>query len=197
MDEINNDKMANFLDPKILRNHLVFISLYIAAFEFLKDIIISRPRDFFSLGFEELGEKISPDYQTKVLSRNPSPLYASLDWFKEFSAIDQTDIEIFDNIKKKRNDAVHEMMALIQRGPSGEYESSFLSLVNLLEKIEKWWFAEFEFPLMDELHNKDINVNDVLPGAVLTINMLYEVALGDEEKRNNIYDEFIKQASSQ
>lgn len=187
--------MNNFLDPNILRNHLVFISLFIAAFEFTKDIIISKPKSFFMIGYEDKKLQISPDYEKHILSRNKSPLYASLDWFKENSAINTKDIEIFNRIKIKRNEAVHEMMALIQNGPTVEFEQSFTDLINLLNKIEKWWFSEIELAISIDLDANSIDLDEVLPGSVLTIQILNEVAMGNEEERNRIFEEYLKQTT--
>lgn len=179
----------NFLDPNILKNHLIFLSLFIAAFELTKDIIISKPKDFFMIGFED-GEWItSPNYKTAVLCRNKSPLYASLDWFKEQSAITQDDINLFTKIKNSRNEAVHEILAVIGNGPTEKFKQDFTNLINLLTKIERWWFAEIELPLTD-LDPNNVDLDGVMPGSVLTIKMLEEVAYGDEEKRKEYFDEF-------
>lgn len=67
-----------FLNPEILRANLIVASLYIRVLEMLKDSIIGRTRDFFSSGFDQNGPIIDEEYRREVLSRNRSPLYASL-----------------------------------------------------------------------------------------------------------------------
>src|SRR3990170_1537518 len=48
-----NDRWEEFLDPQILRTRLISASLFLAAFEILKDAVIGRIRNFFCLGFDE------------------------------------------------------------------------------------------------------------------------------------------------
>ncbi len=83
MDEKIRKSWERFLDPEILRPNLIIAALYIAVFEMLKSTIAQRIRDFYTFGFDNSIEKdggwlIDPEYQTKVLSKNRSRVYASL-----------------------------------------------------------------------------------------------------------------------
>jgi hypothetical protein len=102
-----------FLNPDALRTNLIVASLYITAFEMLKESIIERPREFFSEGYDKNGIIVGEKYNQEVLSLNKSPLYASLFWFKDMNAIDNNDIKIFDKIRKCRNDITHEIVNYI------------------------------------------------------------------------------------
>ena len=95
MDNDVNYSWERFLNPEILRTNLIVASLFITAFEMLKDSIIERIRDFFSHGFNEDGWIVSEDYKAKVLSLNRSPLYASLEWLKGMNIIDDQDLQKF------------------------------------------------------------------------------------------------------
>lgn len=105
----------DFLDPAVLRPRIICACVYIAAFESLKESIASRIRNFYWIGFDECGDKTDPNYETEVLSRNRSPLFASLDWLKERKAIDEADIECFRCVKVCRNVLVHELISLFVR----------------------------------------------------------------------------------
>jgi hypothetical protein len=52
MDEDHKAKWKRFLDPEVLRPNLILASIYIAAFEVLKNSIIERIRDFYVAGFD-------------------------------------------------------------------------------------------------------------------------------------------------
>ncbi|WP_319542653.1 hypothetical protein [uncultured Pseudodesulfovibrio sp.] len=188
--------MKNILNPEILHKNLILLSIFIATYEFSKDIIITRPKDLFITGFDDAEITISPDYKKHVLSRNKSPLYASLDWFKEQSAIDQNDIQIFEEIKNTRNEAVHEMMTIIKNGPSKKFEQALKNLTTLLYKIEKWWFVEIEFPIIADRYPTITDPKEAFPGTMLLVKIIQEIALGDENERNRIYEEFIKKTST-
>ena len=60
MDAKVQPSWEDFLNPDVVRPVLISASIYIAGFEALKDAIIGRIRDFFSYGFDESGDKISP-----------------------------------------------------------------------------------------------------------------------------------------
>lgn len=87
MKDHGQQAWEDFLNPEVLRSRLITASLYIAAFEVLKDSIVDRIRDFFCIGFEEGRDIINPQYQTEVLSRNSSPVHASLAWLQSMGAI--------------------------------------------------------------------------------------------------------------
>jgi len=55
MDDKTKRSWERFLNPQSLRANLVVGSLFIAAFEMLKDSIIDHIRDFFSTGFNQAG----------------------------------------------------------------------------------------------------------------------------------------------
>lgn len=57
MDEQIRKSWENFLNPEVLRPNLIMASLYIAAFEMLKDTIVERIRDFYITGFDKSIEK--------------------------------------------------------------------------------------------------------------------------------------------
>lgn len=191
-----------FLNPDELRPTLMLASIYISTFEILKDSIISRPKEFYTFGFDDNGEIIDPKYKTEVLARNSSPLYASLAWLKESEAIDGADIEKFNLIKKQRNDIAHQMFRMLSDGIPVDFTERFSEMVALLDKIEKWWIinVEAETGLIDiNDHGKlvdvditNVDLNDVIPGPIVSLKMLIDIAIGPDEKSRYYFNEFIK-----
>ncbi|MGB3478134.1 MAG: hypothetical protein WBB67_03125, partial [bacterium] len=114
MDDNVKKSWETFLNPEILRSNLIVASIYITAFEMLKDSIIDRIKNFFTHGFNENGWIVSNEYKKNVLSKDKSQLYASLLWLHEMSAINESDLEQFEAIKKRRNELAHEMSKLLQ-----------------------------------------------------------------------------------
>ena len=56
---------------------------------------------------------INEQYKKDVLSKNKSRVYASLLWLKELGAIDQADIDNFDEIREHRNELAHNPLSFI------------------------------------------------------------------------------------
>jgi hypothetical protein len=181
----HSDKWLEFLTPEILRNRLISASIYLAAFELLKDSIIDHPRSFFASGFDRNGPIVGSRYQEEILTRNPSPLYASLFWLQEFGAIDDTDLAVFENLKKVRNRVAHEMHQLASGSVPSRHASELPKLVALLRKIEVWWIMNVEIPTNPDFDDTtDIDEDGILPGPVMAVSLMADVALGSEEEAN-------------
>ncbi|TAL43016.1 MAG: hypothetical protein EPN89_16620 [Methylovulum sp.] len=130
--------MEEFLSPAIMRKRLISASIYIAAFESLKESIVSKIRFYYCLD-DSGNSKPCESHKKEVLSRNKSAVYASLDWFKERQAINGDDLAKFEQIKLCRNDLSHELFSLIgSRGLPKHFETRFHELVELLHKIDIW-----------------------------------------------------------
>lgn len=185
-----------FLNPDALRTNLIVASLYITAFEMLKESIIERPKEMFLEGYDVNGIIIGEEYNRKVLSLNKSPLYASLLWLKNMEAINDNDIRTFDKIRKCRNDITHEIINYISKGAKTNPLPLFNLTIDLLHKIEKWWILNIEILINPDFNGKEINEDDIVPGKIMTLRLLLDIALGSEEESRFYYDEFIKKHES-
>ena len=194
MDPNIRKSWEELLDPNVTRPRLIAASIYIAGFEALRDAVVARIRYFFWNGFDETGDKIDPKYQSDVLTRNRSPVYASLDWLKEMNAIDDADIEAFNRVKTCRNRLAHELLTTLgSTGLPPEFEQCFSEMVALLRKFELWWVVNVEIPTNPDFDGAEIDTDGILPGRLLALQLLVDIALGDEERSRYYYDQFRKQ----
>jgi hypothetical protein len=139
MDEKIQERYENFLNPAILRQRLIIGSLYIAAFEVLKTSIISRIKEFFTHW-----DDVDPKYQSLVLSKDRSPLYASLAWLKEMNAIGDEDVAVFNQVKDFRNEVAHEIIRMVAEEFPPYWAERFACLISLVDKVEHWWIVNVE-----------------------------------------------------
>jgi hypothetical protein len=51
----------------------------------------------------------------------------------------------------------------------------------LLRKIEVWWVVNFEIAINPDFDDQEIDQKDIMPGAVLSLQMLIQVASGNTE----------------
>ena len=171
---------------------MIMASVYIAAFEVLKISIIDRIKNFYTFGFDENGEIVEPDYQSKVLVKDKSVLYTSLKWLKESEAISDDDIDKFNQAKEYRNLIAHEIARLFMDGLPSDLPERFNDMVLLLDKIERWWIVNYEIPLNPELTDKDIIEDEIIPGPIASLQMMVKVALGSDEEANYFINELKK-----
>ena len=195
MDHNVRRSWEEFLNPEVMRPRLIAASIYIAGFEVLKEAIVDHIRDFFWRGFDESGDNIDPRYQSDVLARNKSPVYASLDWLTEMNVIDDADMRVFDRVKACRNTLAHKLFSTLgSEGLPSDFEQRFTEMVALLHKIEVWWITNFEIPTNPDYDGSDINEEGIVPGRLMGIQLLWDIALGDEERSRFYYNEFRKQS---
>lgn len=191
MDEKVRASWEKALHPQTLKSNIITASIFSMAFEMLKSSIIEKIEGFFTNGFDEKGLIISPEYKSEVLSLNKSPLYASLKWLQEMGAIDDADIQKFEHIKRCRNILAHEMLRFASEGVDFNVSEVFGEMVHLLRKIEIWWFENFEMAIDPESYPPDLDLEQVIPGPVWSLQMLIEVALGPEKEANKYYEYFV------
>lgn len=170
-----------FLDPDHVRPSLFLATMFITTFEILKNSVVDRIRTFYADGFDENGPILGSDYQRDVATRNKSILYASLEWLQEHEAIDQSDLETFERLKKIRNQLAHQLFEVVTGQRESAHEAEFEVLIGLLRKIEVWWVVNFEIPINPDYDGQEIDEEGIVPGAILSLQMLIQVASGNTE----------------
>jgi hypothetical protein len=196
MDEKVKASWERTLHPETLKTNIITASIFSMAFEMLKSSIIEKIENFFTNRFDENGMFVSPEYKEKVLSLNRSPLYASLKWLQDLNAIDDNDLERFEHAKRCRNTLTHEMLTFTSSGVDFNVAEAFEEMVGLLRKIEIWWFENLEMAIDPEAYPEDIDLDQVIPGPVWSLQMLIDVALGSEEEASKYYEHFIANADN-
>jgi hypothetical protein len=175
------DQWERFLDPDVVRPSLFLATMFITTFEILKDSIMDDVRGFYTDGFDEHGLTVGAEYQSQVLSKNKSPLYASLQWLRENDAIDDADLITFERLKNTRNQLAHQLFAVVTGQVESAHESQFTDLVTLLRKIGVWWVVNVEIQTNPGFDGQEIDEAGIVPGALLSLQMLIEVASGNTE----------------
>ena len=150
------DRWERFLDPEIVKASLFLATMYITTFKILKNSIVDRIKHFYSIGWSEEGLTQSPEYHTEVLGRNASPVYASLNWLHEHEAISEEDLKTFELLKKTRNLLAHQLFEVV-------------------------WVVNVEIPTNPDYSGTEIDEEGIVPGAILSLQMLLQVAGGSTE----------------
>ena len=193
----NLDKWIDFVNPQKLKDNMIVNSLYIANFEALNDYIVDQPKSFFETGFDENGTIVDPDYKEKVLDKDKkNPVTASLLWWKEQEAIDQTDIDTYHSVRKFRNQVTHEMLTFLFEG-SDELPKHFADLMQLKIKLDRWWTINIEIPTNPDLDDlEEINPEEVVTSSEMLHYLISNILSEDEEKANFFMNAFTEHRDS-
>jgi hypothetical protein len=79
---------------------------------------------------------------------------------------------------------------LINKGIELQHLEAFGKLIHLLNKIEVWWILNVEIPTNEDFADKQIDESHIIPGPIAMLQVLLDVALGDEERSKFYYQEF-------
>jgi hypothetical protein len=187
----NIDKWLKFLEPENLKENLMFSSLYIASFEAFKDYIIDEVKFFFNTGFSDGKYTFSEKYNSKVKSLDKNLVKATLLWLNDLKAIDNKDIETFDELRQYRNKLSHELMTLLFEGLQQELPEKFAQLISLRVKIEKWWIINIEIPTNPDFdESPEVNEEEITTSSQMFNQLIFDMLSGDEKRASFYKNEF-------
>ena len=110
------------------------------------------------------------------------------------NAINDEDIESFERIKSCRNDLAHRVLSMLGSEVAvPDFARSFHKMAALLRKIEVWWIKEFEIPTNPDFDGQEISDDGIVLGRSIGLQLLCDIALGDESRSRFYFEEFRKQ----
>lgn len=83
------------------------------------------------------------------------------------------------------------MLTFASSGVDFDVTEAFNEMIGLLHKIEIWWFENLEMAIDPEAYPEDLDLEQVIPGPVWSLQMLIDVALGTEDEARKYYDHFV------
>lgn len=178
------DNFINIMNKDILAQNVNFAAVFVMNFECLKELVIERLREFYAEGFFtdgcELKCEESEKYKQEVRELDRKNLdNASLKWFIEAGVISSEDYELYQVIRKRRNDITHELLKNLGRGFDERDVKLFSEMVRIYNQIDKWWINEIEIPISGQENSDDYNRDDVYGGQALILSMINEILFGD------------------
>lgn len=132
-------KLRSRLGHGEITSNLLRLALRTVLYELIKVDVAEQVRSFFVFGFDQDGDILSPEYETKVLSLHKNRGEASLLWLKSVEALDDDDIELVKQLRVERNNAAHEGMRLLL-DPNAEFDDDLVEGgAAVLEKLGRFW----------------------------------------------------------
>jgi hypothetical protein len=187
----NKQSWEKFLNPESLKNNLIYISLFITSFELFKNRVEEFPLNFLAKEYDQNGPKKSDEYKKDVESKSKYKTEASLLWLAEFGTIKNEDIDVYHQIRKHRNELVHKLSHYLTEAEKEIDTGLFVQLIDLFSKIEKWWIIEVDIPTNPpNLQPKITNREDVTPGSIIMIQLIHDIATGNEPTEGYYFERF-------
>ena len=98
-------------------------------------------------------------------------------------AITQEDYDIYQNIRKRRNDIIHELLKILNVGFGEEDAQLFADMLRIYNKLDKWWINEIEIPTSADDIPKDYDRDGVCGGQALMLLIINEIVFGNERDK--------------
>lgn len=177
------DNWKNILDENILKTNIKFGAVFVMNYECLKEFVIEQVRSFYSEHFYMDGDSIvceeSDTYKKKVRNLDKNLENASLKWFMDAEALTQEDYDIYQKIRKRRNDITHELLKNLNIGFGEEDAQLFADMLRIYNKLDKWWINEIEIPTSADDIPEDYDRDGVCGGQALMLSIINEIVFGN------------------
>lgn len=190
------DNWKNILDENILKFNVNFAAIFVLNYECLKDYVINQIRDFYSdekwdgdnYIFEETVE-----YKKEVRALDKNIEDSSLKWFIQSEAITADVFEKYQIIRKRRNDITHELLKNLNDGFTEKDAKLFADMLEIYNKIDKWWINEVEIPIAGDEIPDDYDRNSVCGGQAMILSIINSIVLGNQgAEYKDIFDKLNK-----
>ena len=178
------DKWKNILDENILKYNVSFAAIFVLNYECLKDYIINQVRDFYSDNGKWDGDNYMSEetakYKKEVRALDKNIENASLKWFLQLDVITVDDFEKYQVIRKRRNDITHKLLKNLNDGFTENDIKLFGDMLEIYNKIDKWWINEIEIPITGNDIPEDYNRNEVCGAQAMILSIINSIVLGNK-----------------
>ena len=174
----------NLINKEYLQDNLTFVSLFIAFYENMTDYVVSNVKAFLcDIGVKD-GEMIyieTGEYVSVIRNRivddkgNKDRTKASFLWLVDQGAITSADYDKFLQIKKIRNKYAHELSNVIMLGIQENEIALLFDMHSLYSAISRWFFVEFEAPIMGYEIPENTDVSSIQNGANFAFSIMLNV----------------------
>lgn len=178
------DNWKNILDENILKYNVSFAAIFVLNYECLKDYVINQVRDFYSDNGKWDGDNYiseeTAEYKKKVRALDKNIENASLKWFLQLDVITVDDFEKYQVIRKRRNDITHELLKNLNDGFTENDVKLFGDVLEIYNKIDKWWINEIEIPITENDISEDYNRKEVCGAQAMILSVINSIVLGNK-----------------
>lgn len=178
-----------FLNPQILRSNLVAASIFIMAYEMMRDALVGQLREFFTEGWRS-DEPPSQRYREEVLALNNREVKACALWFRNSGVLAEEDVSLVKQIVDHRNEIAHELPALVTIDGRDVSLSLLHSVQRLTAKIDNWYIRNVEVPTnpdFDDRYPTEEELDQAVSLRVMFMELLIQVAKGDDSTLESVY----------
>lgn len=175
------DNWKNILDENILKYNVSFAAIFVLNYECLKDYVINQVREFYYDNGKWDGDNYIPEetakYKKEVRALDKNIENASLKWFLQLDVITVDDFEKYQVIRKRRNDITHELLKNLNDGFTENDAKLFGDMLEIYNKIDKWWINEIEIPIVGNDRPEDYDRDKICGAQAMILSIINSIVL--------------------
>lgn len=176
-EKIKAKKIRRFLleDDGFLEGQLMLCSLFLIAWEMLREALRGHLEGFFAEGHEFKDDDIKHiiPKEHKKLFEGTKALNNQLEIWKNFGTISDQEIEFIQSIRGTRNKVAHKLAYFIVDDDFPVIEMEWIIGVrNIIHKIDNWWLRNVEVDINPMLLDVDLDKVDFDKAYSLRVGLL-------------------------
>ena len=165
-----------------IRLRLMFTSLYLTAYEILKDAIIEPIKDFFV--FDESNADMVSAYESELKislkKRGETGLIPSCEWLKKMEVYDDADIDTIKQLRNRRNTIAHQIPDLILSTNLPVSVKEFEDLMRIVHKTDVFWsrsLPSLNLNTLEEVDLSEASDEDIGSGSASAISLIMQAVV--------------------
>lgn len=100
---------------------------------------------------------------------------------------------LYQKLRERRNDITHELLKNLNNGFNETDAKLYVKLLELYQKIEKWWINEIENPISGEVLPDEYDPEQVSGGQVMILSIINDIIFdNNKETYKNLLEELRK-----
>lgn len=195
------ESWAALLHPEFVKSRVLSAGIFLIAYELLVEALTVPLHDFFSTEWtSDRGWRESAAYVKEVRGRDPKrkddALRGSIEWLFEHKVIALEDRSEIQSLARARNIYAHRLPKVLTGSEELDFESLYPRIRELILKVERWWAMsdELEIVSLSDTPEGEANLDEIMPGRVLILDVLAQTALGNDDDAWEFYRRFCSEA---
>jgi hypothetical protein len=123
------------------------------------------------------------------------PFFASAIWFRNSGALSDDDLGRLREIREHRNFVAHHIPEILGSVEAEVRPDLLRAIADIVRKIDIWWIREVEIPTNPDLDSTapdETDLDATFSMRMAVLDLLLQVADGNEETLRQLYEQFTK-----
>ncbi len=129
---------------------------------------------------ERYDNEILKNGKTKDRENGGKRLSGSLEWLKNYGVFSEKEIQRIFDIRKRRNEIVHQLLNVLSAGATEEDARMVADLLNYNRRVNNWRFQQIDMPVLGIELPEGASPEDVVGGDDMALVSIFRILFCNE-----------------